>query len=134
MALEPMMPSDDDANPELEDFSRRFWWTLPLSVIVLALAMLGHRIDAIDADTRTWVEFALSTPVVLWAGWPFFVRCAQSMRTGNLNMWTLIGIGVGAAYGLQRGRDPGTWRLSCILSTSTVAWVSTSRPPRSSSR
>lgn len=98
MALEPMMPSDDDSNPELEDFSRRFWWTLPLSLIVLVLAMLGHRITAIDTDIRTWVEFALSTPVVLWAGWPFFVRCVQSIRTGNLNMWTLIGIGVGAAF------------------------------------
>lgn len=101
MALEPMMPADDDDNPELEDFRRRFWWTLPLSAIVLALAMLGHRVVAIAPDTRTWLEFALSTPVVLWAGWPFFVRCGQSIRTGNLNMWTLIGIGVGAAYGFS---------------------------------
>ena len=97
MALEPLMPSVDDANPELQDFTRRFWWTLPLSVIVLALAMFGHRLP-LDASTRTWIELALSAPVVLWAGAPFFVRCAQSLRSGNFNMWTLIGIGVGAAF------------------------------------
>ena len=100
MALEPVMASaDDESNPELEDFSRRFWWTLPLSLIVLALAMFGHRLTALDTGTRTMLELVLSTPVVLWAGWPFFVRCLQSLRSGHLNMWTLIGIGVGAAYG-----------------------------------
>jgi Cu+-exporting ATPase len=100
MALEPMMPSaEDEKNPELEDFSRRFWWTLPLSFIVLLMAMLGHRLSWLATDTRTWLEFALATPVVLWAGWPFFVRCLQSLRSRNLNMWTLIGIGVFAAYG-----------------------------------
>lgn len=99
MALEPIMPSaEDEKNPELEDFSRRFWWTLPLSLVVLAIAMLGHRIDGFSASSRTWLEFALSTPVVLWAGWPFFVRCVQSLRTRHLNMFTLIGIGVFAAY------------------------------------
>jgi Cu+-exporting ATPase len=60
--------------------------------------MLGHRITFLSTETRTWLEFALSTPVVLWAGWPFFVRCAQSIRNRSPNMWTLIGIGVGAAY------------------------------------
>ena len=99
MALEPMLPSEDDANPELADFSRRFWWTLPLSAIVLLLAMLGPRQTLLNASMRTWIELALSTPVVLWAGGPFFVRCFQSLRTGHLNMWTLIGIGVAAAYG-----------------------------------
>lgn len=99
MALEPMMPSaEDEKNPELIDFSRRFWWTLPLSIVVLMLAMLGHRFDGLSTNTRTWLEFALATPVVLWAGWPFFERCLQSLRTRNLNMWTLIGIGVFAAY------------------------------------
>src|SRR4029079_19030232 len=83
------------------NFSRRFWWTLPLSLIVLTLAMAGHRLTMLDAGTRTWIELLLSTPVVAWAAWPFFVRCAQSLRTGNLNMWTLIGIGVGAAYGYR---------------------------------
>ncbi len=98
MALEPMLPTGDEENPELKDFSRRFWWTLPLSLVVLALAMLGPHLTMFDTRTRTILEFALSTPVVLWAGWPFFVRCARSLRTGNLNMWTLIGIGVGASY------------------------------------
>ena len=99
MALEPEMPSlEEEANPELIDFSRRFWWTLPLSVTVFLLAMFGHYIPALPVGTRTWLEFALSTPVVLWAGWPFLVRCVQSIRTRNPNMWTLIGIGVTAAY------------------------------------
>ena len=98
MALEPEIPTEDDSNPELEDFSRRFWWTLPLSVIVLGLAMFGRALP-LDPTVRSWVELALSAPVVLWAGAPFFVRCAQSLRTGKLNMWTLIGIGVAAAFG-----------------------------------
>jgi len=116
MALEPMLPTGDEENPELEDFSRRFWWTLPLSLVVLMLAMVGHRLTMLDPGVRTMIEFALSTPVVLWAAWPFFVRCAQSLRTGNLNMWTLIGIGVGAAYGysvvaaLAPGMFPASFR------------------------
>ena len=100
MALEPEMPSlDDEDNPELRDFSRRFWWTLPLTLIVLALAMLGHRITFLSNETRTWVELALSAPVVLWAGWPFFERCVASIRNRSPNMFTLIGIGVAAAFG-----------------------------------
>ena len=100
MALEPEMPSlEEEDNPELRDFSRRFWWTLPLSLIVLTLAMIGPRLTMLDTGVRTMIELVLSTPVVLWGAWPFFVRCAKSLRTGNLNMWTLIGIGVGAAYG-----------------------------------
>ena len=99
MALEPLQPSlEDDENPELADFTRRFWITLPLTVIVLALAMFGHLWDGMQATTRTWVELVLTAPVVLWAGWPFFVRGVASLRTGNLNMWTLIGTGVGAAF------------------------------------
>jgi P-type Cu+ transporter len=99
MTLEPMMPTaNDEKNPELDDFSRRFWWTLPLSIIVLVLAMIGHQLTWLSTGTRTWLEFALSTPVVVWAGWPFFVRCVQSIYTRHLNMWTLIGIGVFAAY------------------------------------
>ena len=100
MALEPEMPSlEDDDNPELRDFTRRFWWTLPLTIIVLALAMLGHRITFLSTGARTWIELALSAPVVLWAGWPFFERCVQSIRNRSPNMWTLIGIGVAAAFG-----------------------------------
>jgi Cu+-exporting ATPase len=100
MALEPEMPSlEDEDNPELRDFTRRFWWTLPLTVVVLVLAMLGHRVTFLSTEARTWFELALSAPVVLWAGWPFFERCVQSIRNRSPNMWTLIGIGVGAAFG-----------------------------------
>ena len=100
MALEPLMPSlEEDENPELADFTRRFWATLPATLIVLVLAMFGHRWVSLDATTRSWLELALATPVVLWAGWPFFVRGFASVRTRNLNMWTLIGTGVAAAYG-----------------------------------
>jgi P-type Cu+ transporter len=100
MALEPEMPSlDDGENPELRDFSRRFWWTLPLTVVVVALAMLGPRIGWLSTDARTWLELVLATPVVLWAALPFFQRCLASIRNRSPNMWTLIGIGVAAAYG-----------------------------------
>ena len=100
MALEPEMPSlEDEDNPELRDFTRRFWWTLPLTIIVMTLAMVGHRISFLSTEARTWIELALSVPVVLWAGWPFFERCVQSIRNRSPNMWTLIGIGVASAFG-----------------------------------
>ena len=101
MALEPEMPSlEDEDNPELVDFSRRFWWTLPLTISVLVLAMFGHYMASwLSVGARTWLEFVLATPVVLWAGWPFFERCVQSIRNRSPNMWTLIGIGVGSAFG-----------------------------------
>lgn len=100
MALEPEMPSlDEEENPELRDFSRRFWWTLPLTLLVLGLAMFGQYTHALNATARTWIELVLSTPVVLWAGWPFLERCVQSIRNRSPNMFTLIGIGVGAAFG-----------------------------------
>ena len=99
MALEPEMPTlEEEKNPELEDFSRRFWWTLPLSVIAVILAMAGHRLLPVSGGVMSWIELAVATPVVLWAGWPFFVRCVQSIRNRSPNMWTLIGIGVAAAY------------------------------------
>ncbi len=99
MALEPMMPSlDDGENPELIDFRHRFWWTLPLSVAVLVIAMAGNHLPGLTATARTWLELALSAPVVLWAGWPFFQRWAQSIANRSPNMWTLIGTGVGAAF------------------------------------
>src|SRR5881397_713839 len=99
MALEPEMPTlEEERNPELEDFTRRFWWTLPLSIAGVVLAMGGHRFVPLAPASISWLELALSTPVVLWAGWPFFVRCADSIRHRSPNMWTLIGIGVTAAY------------------------------------
>jgi Cu+-exporting ATPase len=99
MALEPMLPTaGDDEIPELRDFSRRFWWTLPATLVVLALAMLGHRTGFMPPGERSWLELVLSMPVVAWAAGPFFVRWAQSIATRNPNMWTLIGTGVGAAF------------------------------------
>ncbi|HEY0845078.1 MAG TPA: heavy metal translocating P-type ATPase [Noviherbaspirillum sp.] len=99
MALEPVMPSaEEEENPELIDFRRRFWWTLPLTVIVTLLAMFGSRFSPDGLPAQSWIELVLGTPVVLWAGWPFFVRWAQSIAHRSPNMWTLIGTGVGAAY------------------------------------
>ena len=99
MALEPEMPSlEEEDNPELRDFRRRFWWTLPLTLVVFVLAMFGHYFTALPPVARTWLEFVLTTPVVLWAAKPFFERCIQSIRNRSPNMWTLIGIGVGSAY------------------------------------
>jgi Cu+-exporting ATPase len=99
MTLEPVMPSlEDDDNPELRDFQHRFWWTLPLTVIVFALAMFGERLQLMDMRTQSWVELVLASPIVLWAGWPFFTRGWQSVVNRSPNMWTLIGLGTGAAY------------------------------------
>lgn len=102
MGLEPMMPSLDEGEPpELTDFRRRFWWSLPLSVAVMALAMLAMTplLHGLSPTVRVSIEFALATPVVLWAGWPFLQRWAQSIANRSPNMWTLIGTGVIAAYG-----------------------------------
>jgi len=99
MALEPLMPSlDEEESPELVDFRRRFWWTLPLTIIVTVLAMAGHRLQWLAPATQSWVELVLSAPVVWWAGWPFFVRWQQSIANRSPNMWTLIGTGVGIAW------------------------------------
>jgi Cu+-exporting ATPase len=101
MALEPEMPSAGTGpNPELADMRRRFWIGLALSVPVVALDMAGHLFGQhlFDAAFANWIEFALATPVVLWAGWPFFVRGAQSIATRNLNMFTLIALGTGVAW------------------------------------
>jgi len=99
MALEPEQPTqDNDDNPELRDFSRRFWWTLPLTCIVFVLAMFGHLLHLMDMALQSWVEMILAAPVVLWAGWPFFVRGWQSVLNRSLNMWTLISLGTGAAF------------------------------------
>jgi P-type Cu+ transporter len=98
MALEPVMPTLEDDNPELADFSRRFWWTLPLTIVVVLLAMFGHRAAFTSPQTQSWIELALSAPIVLWAGWPFFVRGARSVANRSPNMWTLISLGVGVAF------------------------------------
>ena len=99
MSLEPETPAlGDEANPELVDFTRRFTWTLPLTVIVTVLAMAGHRVQWFEMATQSWIELALSLPIVLWAGWPFFVRAVQSVAHRSPNMWTLIGLGTSAAF------------------------------------
>ncbi|CAI07328.1 heavy metal translocating P-type ATPase [Aromatoleum aromaticum] len=99
MALEPVLPElEEGENPELADFRRRFWWTLPATVLVTLIAMSGGLFDPLLGAARPWVELLLATPVVLWGGWPFFVRWAQSLANRSPNMWTLIGTGVGAAY------------------------------------
>ena len=99
MTLEPLMPDlDDDDNPELRDFQRRFWWTLPLTVVVAVLAMFGHNLGWFEMATQSWIELVLTVPVELWAGWPFFVRGAQSVLNRSPNMWTLISLGTGSAF------------------------------------
>jgi P-type Cu+ transporter len=102
MALEPEVVSlDDGPNPELADMSRRFWIGLALTVPVFLLEMGGHLANlahSIGQQTSNWMQFALATPVVLWAGWPFFVRGWQSVVTRNLNMFTLIAMGTGIAW------------------------------------
>ena len=99
MALEPEMPSlDDGGDPELRDFSRRFFLSLPFTLATFVLAMGAGHAWLPSAAWRSAIEWALATPVVLWAGWPFLVRCVQSIRTGHPNMWTLIGIGVASAW------------------------------------
>ena len=99
MTLEPVLPElEETANPELVDFQRRFWWTLPLTLIVTPLAMFGHRLGWFAMGLQSWIELALALPIVLWAGWPFFVRGARSVVNRSPNMWTLIGLGTGAAF------------------------------------
>ena len=99
MTLEPVMPeAEEQDNPELADFQRRFWTTLPLTVVVTVLAMAGHRLGGFDMAAQSWIELVLSVPIVLWAGWPFFVRAWQSVLHRSPNMWTLIGLGTGAAF------------------------------------
>ncbi|WP_258870885.1 MULTISPECIES: copper-translocating P-type ATPase [unclassified Wenzhouxiangella] len=103
MALEPRTVTvEEEDNPELVDMSRRFWVSVPLSAIVLFLAMGKMFIpgleEVIPHQLGIWLELVLATPVVLWAGWPFFVRGWLSVRTMNLNMFTLIALGVSVAY------------------------------------
>ncbi|MBL9189063.1 MAG: copper-translocating P-type ATPase [Opitutaceae bacterium] len=102
MALEPKtVTAEPEDDTELRDMSRRLWigGALALPVFVLAMAHLVPSLaHAANAPWSRWVQFLLATPVVLWAGWPFFVRGAKSIRTGHWNMFTLIALGVGAAW------------------------------------
>ena len=116
MALEPLMPELDDDNPELRDFSRRFWYTLPLTAAVLVLAMFGERLNLMDMAAQSWVELVLSLPIVLWAGLPFFSRGWQSLANRSPNMWTLIALGAGAAfvYSVVATAAPGIFPASFV--------------------
>nr|WP_283804978.1 heavy metal translocating P-type ATPase [Afipia broomeae] len=101
MALEPETVSlDDKPDPELIDMTRRFWIGLALTLPVFVIDMAAHLggIHLLPLQTSNWLSFALATPVVLWAGWPFFERGWHSVKTRNLNMFTLIAMGTGVAY------------------------------------
>ena len=103
MALEARTAAVEEDDGELRDMSRRFWGSAVLALPVFMLAMIADLAPqwlpaGLSMQTVQWIEFALATPVVLWGGWPFFVRGWQSLVTWNLNMFTLIGLGVGVAW------------------------------------
>ena len=102
MALEPeTMTGDEGENPELTDFRRRFWVGLILTIPVFILEMGSHLLgfhEFMDGTTSNWIQLVLATPVVLWAGWPFFERGWASVKSRNLNMFTLIAMGTGVAW------------------------------------
>jgi Cu+-exporting ATPase len=123
MALEPVDVSlEEEPNDELIDMSRRFWWSLALTVPILAF-MVSEFVpglslhEAVPMPMRQWIEFALAAPVVLWGGWPFFVRGWASVVSRHLNMFTLIALGVGAAFAysvaatIAPGRFPDSFRV-----------------------
>ncbi|HVH77372.1 MAG TPA: heavy metal translocating P-type ATPase [Stellaceae bacterium] len=105
MALEPLTPTAGEVeNPELRGMTRRFWVSAALSLPLVALAMADHFVAAaLDAllppGAQVWLQLVLATPAVLWGGWPFFVRGWASIATRSLNMFTLIALGTGVAYG-----------------------------------
>jgi len=126
MALEPVTTTAESApNPELIDMTRRFWIGLALSVPVVALEMGGHLTGRhlLGGAAPNWIQFALATPVVLWAGWPFFLRGAQSLVTRNLNMFTLIAMGTGVAwlYSVVGTFAPGLFPAAVRRGTGVVA-------------
>ena len=113
MALEPLVPTAaEETNPELADMTRRFWvcaaLTAPLLLLAMAAMIAGQSCAAERSGSAAaaWIEFFLATPVVLWGGWPFFVRGWASIINRSPNMFTLIAIGVGVAYLVQRR---GAW-------------------------
>ena len=117
MTLELVVPTlEADDNSELTSFQRRFWWTLPLTVVVTTLAMFGHRLGWFDMAVQSWIELLLTLPVVVWAGSPFFVRGVQSIIHRSPNMWTLISLGTGASfiYSVVATIAPGAFPASFI--------------------
>ena len=128
MALEPeTVTADAGPSPEFVDMSRRFWIGLALTLPILVLEMGGHLFPAlhhlVSARASTWVQLLLGTPVVLWAGWPFFERGWASVRTRMLNMFTLIamGIGVAWAYSVVATIAPGVFPSAFRAPDGTVA-------------
>ncbi|HML08804.1 MAG TPA: heavy metal translocating P-type ATPase [Xanthobacteraceae bacterium] len=124
MALEPVTATAP--NPEFAEMTRRFWIALALSLPIVVLEIGGHLRGMpmlLGATLSQWVEFALATPVVLWAGWPFFVRGWRSIRARNLNMFTLIALGTGAAwaYSVVAAAAPGIFPAAFRSARGTVA-------------
>jgi len=122
MALEPRVVTLEEKNPELEDMSRRFWWSAAITTPILAFMVSEFLPNqplqrALPHGWLNWTLLALATPVVLWGGWPFFVRGWASVVNRHLNMFTLIALGVGAAYAysvvatLAPGFFPGSFRM-----------------------
>ncbi|HEU6455785.1 MAG TPA: copper-translocating P-type ATPase [Roseateles sp.] len=102
MALEPLLAAAEQGeSPELRDMTRRFWMGAALTLPVFALEMGGHLVDLhhlVAQQASNWIQLLLGTPVVLWAGWPFFVRAVASVKNRSLNMFSLIALGTGAAW------------------------------------
>jgi P-type Cu+ transporter len=122
MALEPRLVTLEETNPELDDMTRRFWWSTAITVPILAFMISeflpGRPLQqTLPHGWINWIQLALATPVVLWGGWPFFMRGWASMVNRHLNMFTLIALGVGAAYGysvtatLAPGLFPDSFRM-----------------------
>lgn len=129
MALEPMgLPADDGPNPELIDFTRRLWIAAPFAIALLAVEMAGHLfgidiLPLLSAPQKQWLQLGLSTPAVLWCGLPFFERGWNSVRSGHLNMFTLIAAGTGAAfaYSVAAVLVPGAFPADMRTSRGVVA-------------
>ena len=137
MALEPRIATTEHTNPELTDMTRRFWAALALTLPILAFMVSeflpGKPLQALlGAGALVWVQFAFATPVVLWGGWPFFVRGWQSVASRHFNMFTLIALGTGAAYSFSMAatlfpglfpdsfRDPHTGVLAIYFEPAAV--------------
>lgn len=103
MSLEPLMPTEEVENNELKEMTQRFWFSVVLALPLFILAMIADMMPSmlpqkLSTQTLYWIEFSLATPVVLWGGWPFFVRAWHSIKSWNPNMFTLISLGVSVAW------------------------------------
>ena len=135
MALEPLqVTAEAGPNPELAEMTRRFWVSLVLTLPVFILEMGAHLVPAlhhlVPPARSAWIQLVLASIVVLWGGWPFFVRGWQSVLRRSLNMFTLIAMGTGIAwvYSLVAVLSPGLFPKPSVAMT--AAWPSISRPPR----